>query len=85
MLLEELLYLGTALVLRLVLYDLFRSTPTVLLDATPFLLLLATELRLALDLLLFVLYLGDVPREVFTFDLPLSAVLELLLAIVFLL
>lgn len=44
----------------------------------PRLLLLATELLFALDLPLFVLYLGDVPLEVFTLDLPLKAVLELL-------
>ncbi len=88
LLLEELLYLGTARVLRLDRYVLFRSTPTVLLDAVLLLLLLAIELLLlaVLDLPLFVLYLGEVPLEVFTFDLPLRAVdLELLAAMVFLL
>ncbi len=88
LLLEELLYLGTARVLLLDRYVLFRSTPTVLLDAVLLLLLLAIELLLlaVLDLPLFVLYLGELPLEVFTLDLPLRAVaLELLAAMVFLL
>ena len=88
LLLEELLYLGTARVLLLDRYVLFRSTPTVLLDAVLLLLLLAIELLLlaVLDLPLFVLYLGEVPLAVFTFDLPLRAVdLELLAAMAFLL
>ena len=74
-----------ALVLLLVRYALFWSTPTVLRAVE--LLLYVLELRvpvllrtpLVLAVVLLLLYLGDVPR-VFTFDLALKLRAELLFA-----
>ena len=78
------MYLGVALVLLLVLYALFWSTPTDLLASL--LLLYVLELRVVALLLfaeervleLVLLYLGEVPL-VLTLDLPRNATLELLL------